>query len=390
MPRKLGGALAVAVLIVACSHDGTGPVSLPKTTGLTSCQPGTAILTTPPIALSDVVGWVPLGNLNPPGHTFPTDHQYLYHTNPDQSGAATRIVDLVSPGNVTVTGARRTAYSVGANVDYSIAFSACAQVAGEFGHVASIAPSLLAGLGAFDQGCNTYSPNPGLTVTSCYTRSASIAVSAAEPLGTVGGTPGVFALDFSLWDSRVAPIRYANATRWIANESGFDNFHVVGASDYFAEPARSQIATKVGSFDGRARRTAMPLGGTIEIDVPGTAQGMWLNPSQPTHPETPHLAIGPNNVDPLAIDISMGMSQPGFNAGQYRVVPAASGAVNRHPSQITADGLIYCYQPSYGGVVLLQLVDASTLRVEGRAETATCASAQPWAFRTGASFDYRR
>ena len=41
----------------------------------------------------------------------------------------------------------------------------------------------------------------------------------------------------------------------------------------------------------------------------------------------------------------MGLSQPGFSAGQYRFMPAASGLVNRHPSEITADGQVYCYEP---------------------------------------------
>ncbi|HEY9226075.1 MAG TPA: hypothetical protein VIP11_05475, partial [Gemmatimonadaceae bacterium] len=64
---------------------------------------GTAIFSTPPIALANVAGWVPLGNLNPPGHTFPTDHQYLY-----LPASARSPVDLVSPGDAMITRARRT------------------------------------------------------------------------------------------------------------------------------------------------------------------------------------------------------------------------------------------------------------------------------------------
>ena len=101
-------------------------------------------------------------------------------------------------------------------------------------------------------------------------------------------------------------------------------------------------------------------------------------------------AIVPDNVDPTQIDVSMGMSQPGFSAGQYRFTPASAGQVNRDPAQITADGQIYCYEPQYGGVILLRLVDATTLRVEGRPAATSCASQQPWAFNAGASFDYKR
>lgn len=382
-------AIAICVTIAACSGGGdpvSGGSPAPK---VASCPQGTALLTVSPLQLGDIGGWVPLGNLNPPAHTFPTDHQYLYlstFTTPSQQ----RPVDLVAPGNVTITRARRTTYSTDSHTDYSLSFSVCADVAGEFGHVGTITPSVLSQLGAFDQQCDSYSPNPGLTVSTCYTKSIAVPASAGEPLGTVGGPPNPAGLDFSFWDRRVPSLRYANPSRWIVSSDGFDNFHVVPASDYFAEPAKSAIAAKVGSFDGRVRRTVAPVGGTIELDVPGSVQGAWLNPTQPTHPETPHLAIVPDNVDPAQIDVSLGMSQPGFSSGQYRFMPVSTGQVNRRPSEITADGQTYCYELQYGGVLLVRLLDATTLRVEGRPSATTCASQQPWEFNTGAWFDYKR
>jgi hypothetical protein len=389
MKGAIAGVIVItSAVIVACS--GSDRVAgMSPTESLASCAPGTGVLTVSPIALSEIGGWVPLGATNPPGHTFPTDHQYIYlatFTTPSLQ----KPVDLVSPGNVTITRARRTTYSTDGHTDYAVAFSACKEVAGELGHVATIVPSLLTRLGAFDQGCDSYSPQPGLTVSTCYTRQISVPVSAGEPLGTVGGAPNPASLDFSFWDKRITSLKYANASRWIVSQDGFDNFHVVPASDYFAEPARSQIAMKVGSFDGRTRRTAMPVGGTIELDVPGTVQGSWLNASQPTHPETPHLAIIPDNVDPTRISVSMGMSQPSFASRQYSFVAAASGSVNRHPAQILADGQTYCYELQFGGVMLVRLVDAMTLRVEGRSAAPNCASQEPWTFTPGAWFDYKR
>ena len=383
-------AVATCITLGACAGGGDRVAgNTPVTSSLATCAQGTALLTVSPIAVSEIGGWVPLGAVAPPGHTFPTDHQYIYLAT-FLTPSAQRPVDLVAPGNVTVTGARRTTYSTDGHTDYSLSFSPCAETAGEFGHVASIAPSLLSRLGTFDQNCATYTPNPGLDVATCYTRAATVQVSAGDPLGTVGGAPNPASLDFSFWDRRVTSLRFANAARWIGNSNGFDTFHIVPASDYFAEPARSAIAAKVGSFDGRKQRTVAPIGGTIELDVAGTAQGAWLNPTQPTHPETPHLAIVPDNVDPSQIAVSMGLSQPGFSGGQYRFTPTSSGFVNRHPSQISPDGQIYCYEPPFGGVILLRLVDATTLRVEGRSSAQGCASQQPWAFNTGASFDYKR
>jgi hypothetical protein len=385
--------IAICVTIAAISAcaggDRVAGNSPSASASLAPCPPGNALLTVSPIALPDIGGWVPLGAKNPPGHTFPTDHQYLYlatFTTP----AAQRPVDLVAPGNVTITRARRTTYSTDGHTDYSLSFSPCKEVAGEFGHVATIAATLLPKLGPFDQGCDSYSPNPGLTVSACYTANIAVAVSAGDVLGTVGGAPNPASLDFSFWDRRVTSLGYANPSRWIANTEGFDNFHVVPASDYFAEPARSGIAAKLGSFDGSVRRTVAPLGGTIALDVAGSVQGAWLNATQPTHPETPHLAIVPDNVVPTQIDVSMGMSQPGFPSAQYRFTPALAGLVNRAPSDITPDGQVYCYELQYGGVLLLRLMDATTLRVEGRSAAASCASQQPWVFNATASFDYKR
>lgn len=382
-------AIAICVTVGACA-DGGDPVSgnFPETS-IASCPQGTALLTVSPVQPTDIGGWVPLGNLNPPGHTFPTDHQYLYLST-FSTPSAQRPVGLVSPGNVTITRARRTTYSTDGHTDYSVSFSVCADVAGEFGHVATIAPSVLSQLGAFDQGCDSYSPQPGLTVSTCFTRTIAVPLAAGEPLGTVGGAPNPASLDFSFWDRRVPALVYANPSRWIVSGDRFDSFHVVPASDYFAEPAKSAIAAKLGSFDGRMRRTAAPVGGTVALDVAGTAQGAWLHPSQPTHPETPHLAIVPDNVDPTQIAVSVGMSQPGFKSGWYRFTPQSTGQMNRHPSEITADGQTYCFELQYGGVLLLRLVDATTLRVEGRQTATGCASELPWVFNAGASFDYKR
>ena len=118
--------------------------------------------------------------------------------------------------------------------------------------------------------------------------------------------------------------------------------------------------------------------------------GFWFNASQPTYPEVPHLAISPDNVDPTRVAFSIGASLPGWVRGIVWFTPTNSGAVNRNPSQVTADGLTYCYEGSGPWVILAKLVDATTLRLEAKPQTvSSCASAQPWTF-TAAAFDYKR
>jgi len=320
-----------------------------------------------------------------PGHTFPTDHQYIYISGFSGAGAAP--VALVAPGNVTVTRGRRTQYSVGTtNVDYSLEFSSCRETHAEFGHVRTVSASLLPQLGAFDQNCDTYSPNPGLTVASCYTGSIAVQVNAGDALGTTAG------LDLSMFDSLVPSLTYANASRWTTTSDGFDHVHVVPFSDYHAEPARTTVQSLLGSFDGRVKRTVPPIGGTVATDVVGTAQGTWFNPAQPTYPEQAHLAIVPDNVDPTMITHLDG-AVAAWDAGE-RVPDAAGGERAGEPGPVAdrrgREDLLLRLVGGWGAM-LLQLVDATTLRVEGRTTGAgqTCARQQSWGF-TGAAFTYRR
>jgi hypothetical protein len=380
---RLGVVILIATL-TACSSDSTSPL---EKAGITMCAAGTAILATPPVPLVSISGWVPLGNLNPPGHTFPTDHQYLYYA------SATSTMSLVAPSAIFITRAKRTAYSTG-QTDYSFEWQPCLQVKGEFGHVASLASSITSALGAFDQGCNTYSPNPGLTVTQCYSKSGAVKVAEGEQIGTVGVIATSLALDFSLWDIRITPLVFANASRWSASPDGFDRYHVVPASDYFAEPAKSQIAAKLGSYNGATLRTIPPIGGTIVADSSGI-QGHWFVAGQPTFPESPHLAIARDNVDPRLYVFSIGTSQPGFSGGSFQFTPTTIGSVNVGPSEVASGSGIRCYEPQNGSVILLEHLlslgpSQPQLRLEVRSGQSSCVSQQPYAFTQGKTADYSR
>jgi hypothetical protein len=342
-----------------------------------------------PVAISDIVGWVPLGNMEPPGHTLPTDHQYIYINNPE-SQAPRREVPVYAPSEIVITKAHFGTTN-GSAGDYTVEFSPCAEVYAQFGHVRSITATILAQLGVFDQACDVYSPVPGSTVSTCESKTVAIKMHAGDVLGTVGGASSEsFALDFSLWDARSPAQLYANPARWPSSNDKFDSYHVVGASDYFTEPANAQIAPHVGSFDGAVRRTVLPTGGTHSVDVVGTMMGFWFNPTQPPSPETPHFAAAPDNVDPTRTTLSIGTSLPGWNRGRVSFTPLDTGTVNRNPAQITANGKIYCFEALGAWTVLAQMIDATTLRLEyEQARATSCAAAQPWAFTT-AKFDYVR
>src|SRR5580692_12513966 len=118
----------------------------------------TALFSVTPIPLSSMTGWVPLGQMSPSGHTFPVDHQYLY-INADAgigvtNGPVTPVYKtptLVAPADMYVTYIHAGTTTPPGLADYTLQFAVCQEVYGQFGHVASIAPSLLAQAGAIDQ-----------------------------------------------------------------------------------------------------------------------------------------------------------------------------------------------------------------------------------------------
>jgi hypothetical protein len=376
----------VAGVLASCGGGGVDPAG--PDPDVAACPAGTDLFTTPPIAIGSMTGWVPLGNLNPPAHTFPTDHQYIYLADPGTTPVPP-VVDVVAPGPITISRAKSTHYQETNRTDYAITFLRCREVAGELGHVQSLAPALASRIGAFDRSCSSYSPAPGTTVTQCFAPALAVALAAGDPIGTAGGAAGQWGLDLSLWDTRVTPIAFANPDRYPQSGDGFDYRHTVPASDYFAEPARSVVRAKLGRFDGRVQRTAAPYGGTIALDRPGTAQGNWFNPSQPSYPESAHLALVPDNVDPTIQVFSVGLSQPGLGAGTYPFAPSHQGTVNRNPSEVTPDGGIYCYELPNGSVALLRLTGAGGLQLEARPGPTSCLAATPYALGA-AAVTYRR
>ena len=86
--------LLLAALIASTHVATAGTASL-------ACPKGDTVFTSLPTDLAQVSAIVPLGNLNPAGHTLPTRHIYVYPkmTTPgDPSTAVT--VKVVSPGSL--------------------------------------------------------------------------------------------------------------------------------------------------------------------------------------------------------------------------------------------------------------------------------------------------
>ena len=232
----LCGCLVTFAILSAChgsSSSPDGPQSPSLGIQLPSCGTKTTFFTTLPFTPSLIAGWVPLGNLNPPMHVYPTDHQYMYLKS--FLAGDRQPVSLYAPGDVSILSVIVSTTNGGSTKDYTVIFSPCAEVRGEYGHVSTVAPEILAQLAPLDQTCQMNTPSPGVVTTQCYSKQANIPVHAGDIIGTAAGG------DADLYDTRITPLVFANSSRYMANTDKFDRFHAVAMSDYYIEPARSTL-----------------------------------------------------------------------------------------------------------------------------------------------------
>ncbi len=338
----------------------TGPPS-----GVSACL-GSTLLTQSPIVPSAILEIAPLGNLNPPGHVFPSDHIYFY-----QAGGGRAAV--VAPGSITIAQVGQQTQVTGGqtSTDYIVKFFACADVMFYFYHVVLLAPDLLADVGSFAGACNPSYVIGTSTYTQCY-KDVNIKRTAGAAIGTLGATG---ALDFGAYDRRVPTLAYVNASRTLGGSGEFGANHTVCPIDYF--PAA--VAGTLGAlFGGRgALRTVAPVCGAVMQDQAGTAQGRWYFDA--TESEGPHLALVHDNVNPGVGAFSVGASIPTLPVGVYTFTPVATGRMNADFSRVTADGNVYCYQVTGPSVphIYVKLTDASTLMI-GAAAGASCGDPAAW------------
>jgi hypothetical protein len=346
-----------------------------------------------PIALEDILSLIPLGNLNPPSHTFPTDHIYISLRRSDITDPASTPAEVVlfAPGHAWITSVVVSEHlsSDPPFTDYRISFSPCRQFEAYFMHVSSLTPELLDRIGPPQEAnCRQYTTG-GSRYGYCEHRDLRIEVQEGDVIGTAGGRAWPNALDMGAMDARLPPLAYANPERLDSNPSGLDFYHVVCPVDYFEPDLRNQLTTMFGDWTGEVRRTIEPICGEVMQDIPGTAQGKWyLRGTVESFPEDPHLALVHDNKVPTRAVFSVGTSVPGLDSSTYRIVPNFEGSFNLDFSQVTPGDAIYCYADfiTRSGLpdsrldlrLLLQLTLESILRIE--AQPGIDCNAAPYTF----------
>ena len=331
--------LAAAAIVAACggnsrSSSPTGPTG-PNDNGGAGFPAGVIAFHASPIAPNTILWITPLGGLNPPGHTTPTDHIYFYFANPNigESPVARRTA-FMAPGDGTVTeiftGTSIPDVKVFVRVNSTTSY-----------YIDHLIPE--------------NAITRGMTLT------------AGQRLGTTGSSYGV---DLGVVNSTLT-LGFVNPSRYAQG----DSLHADAPLKYYEEPLRATLYDKV-------QRLGSERDGKIDFDVAARLSGNWF-----VQGGTASLAFVYDTYDPSQVRISVtsGFILSGVFAiagGELdpRVVSAADGKV-----RYTLMRSITGPNPGTGGPVgrmLVQMLDDQRIRVEifGLTEDSADFTTRSWVF----------
>ena len=334
------------------------------------------VFTASPLETDSIRSIVTLGNLNPPGHTFPTDHIYFYIVRQPGNDHADR-VPIYSPGTMTVTRVKASQHVRAGFTDYSIILQPCQEITVVLGHVTSLETEVFGDTEGFQDWRFDEEYGTGSEIYRTWSKQYDIQVSAGQVLGTAGGNPGQWALDLFTYDQRQTQQDVANPNRW--KQYGY--LHSVDPLSYYAPgPVIDRLLELV---DRERDEGELPPYGSVPQDLPGTAQGCWfLEGVDGPYPEDPHLALVHDNKRPTYGVISTGNSISGLPSAAYKFLPVDNGVLNRDFSVITPDRIVYGYRVDrHNGVVIIRMPDTDTLWIE--ALDSASINPQDWSFSSG-------
>ncbi|TVQ01805.1 MAG: hypothetical protein EA359_13340 [Balneolaceae bacterium] len=291
-----------------------------------------------PVNEEAIESFIVLGQFNPPGDVAPRPQTGL-RLHPDT------ITPVYAPGNIVITAVERSTWLNSpfreGHSDYTIVFEidGCRSISGNMEHMDFLIPELENELSGAR--CETYSTESE-TVQSCLKR-VKIKKQSGDILGQAGGFVG--ALDFDLFD-RNHRNEFVNQNRL---RDGFRQ--AICPQALFIEPLKNILLRKVGR--GGIWRTAEPVCGTMEIDINGTAQGLWVldgrdvSLSGDTYNLFFSLALDDIMPQKYVVLVTahekFRISDAGSVVIGFETEPA--GRINRNFADLPADGSIYCYMP---------------------------------------------
>lgn len=326
---------------------------------LPACGNG-PVLTRSPMDLAVLDSISPLGSINPPEHTIPTDHNYFMfrYERPDER------YDMVAPANAVVTSlgySGEVRDGQHENTDFSIILSPCRGLSFRFSHINTLEGKLKGEIGVNGKGadCHTDKPTTDKEIITCG-KKTDVRLAAGDIMGRVGAKY-VAAWDF--WAHKEGYINPGITTPAYR----YDTDAVCGL-DYFVDEIKAQIYALV-------KRRGEPKCGEVGQDKKDTLQGSWFAHKDPEKARTDwnsHFTLGHDagNTDIGVVAVAGKIA----NAFMYNFMPAHDGVINREPAE-TVTGTLYCYQHdgdrrfSNGtfageGKVLLKLTDNNAMQAE--------------------------
>ena len=305
------------------------------------------LLTALPMDLGNVTNINPLGNLGPPGHTFPTSHMYfgipaiwldngegpfgdgqVFPPHPVYAVADSQLTSLgVSSVTSSLTGTDVT-YD-----EYTIDIAVCEKLKVRYGHVGPVSDTILAAIADLEPfNCNSYSTGD-FAVESC-TYAPGLELAAGEQIGFNSGRAA--ALDIGAYETNTQNIEFLHPELHGEEAKGS-----VCVLDLYPEDERSAMAAMLG--DNNGLRTAEPICGVLNYTVPGTLQGNWFSDIGRFSQEDRNIAFVYDEVLPDVPVISIGFV-PGIRSFAHRFEPMAEGRVNRSFVDVEAGAGAFCYE----------------------------------------------
>ena len=371
--------LLVTILVVAVVGILIFNPGVKEKLGVYPTCPGnlSGVLTYPLIDLKVVAAILPLGNISPPGHTSPADHNYF-------DGVSSDKVAVYAPAdgwitNITTILAKDEKTGKYNNRGITIDIEICKGLTLTFANLTEASSILKDNWPKNDNGCKYDIVKPGHTYTEgqCYFHS-NIKVKAGDLLGYTQSDPaqpGSTFLGFEIWAANYNVKPDANVN-WDYYQDD-RRAHIMCTFDLYSGDLKNQFYLKLGGIDQKSGkftpRTIAPLCGQVNQDMVGTIQGMWFSGKPKEKNDSVEfrnggLAFMHNNVDPTLGEISTGGDLNGGKATIGFFSPVHSGLVNREPSEVKADGNIYCYNARsadfQGKLFLVQLIDNHHIKAE--------------------------
>jgi hypothetical protein len=220
-------ALAASVYISGCISSSNNPAGSPDT-GIS----GPGSLTCPPMNISDFLYATPLGNLNPPGHTFPSDHVYFYWANPDHR----------TPGDMSIM---RSVYAPGSGTVSWVYGPTPPSVDAKF---------MVKMTKTFSYYLDHIVLDPGIKV--------GVLIKAGQFVGTT--SPQSYAIDLGIMNDEITLRGFAVPARY-----PYQTIHTDSPYKYFVQPLRDSLYAKV-------TRSGPDKDGKIDYDVIGKLAGGWF------------------------------------------------------------------------------------------------------------------